>query len=65
MKVQKVDLSKVLKNYSNIWLALDPDSLKVVATGQKPKNVLIKARSKGVENPVLTKAPKNYGAYIL
>ncbi|MEK7127655.1 MAG: DUF5678 domain-containing protein [Patescibacteria group bacterium] len=65
MKIQTVDLSKTLKNYKNEWLALNPDSLKVVATGNKPKNVLEDARNKGILSPVLTKAPANYGTYIL
>lgn len=65
MKTQIVDLSKILKNYSNIWIALDPTSQKVVATGNKPKSVLADAREKGTSEPILTRAPKDYGAYIL
>lgn len=65
MKIKTVDLSKTLKNYKNEWLALNPDSLKVVATGNKPKDVLKLAWEKGILSPVLTKAPANYGAYIL
>ena len=65
MKIQTVDLSKILRDYSNVWLALNPSSMKVVATGKEPKTVLEKARKQGVDNPVLTKAPKNYGTYIL
>lgn len=65
MKIQKRDLSKVLKDYSSKWIALKPDSMTVVASGDELRKVLEKARSKGVENPVMTRAPKNYGAYIL
>lgn len=65
MKIQTTDLSKILKDYSNVWLALNPNSMKVVATGREPKTALGKARKQGVENPVLTKAPKDYGTYIL
>lgn len=65
MKANTDDLSEVLKKYSNKWLALDESTKKVVASGQSPKKVLEDARKKGVEHPVLTKAPKDYGAYIL
>lgn len=65
MKIQTVDLSKILREYSNTWLALNPDSMKVVATAKEPKTVLAKARRKGIKDPILTKAPKDYGTYIL
>ena len=65
MKIQTADLSKILKDYSDVWLALHPSSMKVVATGKEPKNVLEKARRQGIGDPILTKAPKNYGTYIL
>ena len=65
MKTRFKDLSEVLKKYSNKWLALDENTQKVVASGQTPKQVLDHARRKGVEHPVLTKAPKDYGTYIL
>lgn len=65
MKIQTADLSKILREYSNTWLALNPDSMKVVATGKEPKTALEKARKQGIEDPILTKAPKDYGTYIL
>lgn len=65
MKTKIFDLSKTLKKYSNEWIALDPISMKVVAVGKLPKSVLNKARDKGIGSPVLTRAPQNYGTYIL
>lgn len=65
MKVKTIDLSKKLKNYSNEWLALEPETMKVVAVGKLPKSVLDNARKKGVGHPILTRAPQNYGTYIL
>lgn len=65
MRINTVDLSKILKSYSSIWLALEPNSLQVVATGKKPGIVLQAARKKGISHPVLTRAPKDYGTYIL
>ena len=65
MKLNVVDLSKKLKKYSNEWLALDPISMEVIAVGKLPKQVLDTARNKGVSHPVLTRAPQDYGTYIL
>jgi len=65
MKIKTQDLSKTLKKYSNTWVALEPRSMKVVATGNLPKTVLKQAKEKGISYPVLTRAPKDYGAYIL
>jgi len=64
IKVKIYDQTNLGK-YSNTWLALEPDSMKVVATGKEPGIVLKKAHKEGVEHPVLTRAPQNYGAYIL
>lgn len=65
MKVKAQDLSKSLRGYSSKWVALRPQSAKVVASGDSPKAALEKARRNGVANPVLTRVPKDYGAYIL
>ena len=65
MKVKINDLSKIFKGYSNEWVALDPDSMKVVARAKKNEDILKKARDRGTEHPVLTRVPSHYGTYIL
>ena len=65
MKTKVYDLSETLKKYSNVWLALDPTTMRVVASGKKTESVLSAAKRSGVSHPVLTRAPKDYGAYIL
>lgn len=65
MKIRVHDLSKSLKNISSKWVALNPYTTEVVAIGNSPKSVIIKARKSGTDNPVLTRVPKDYGAYIL
>jgi len=65
MKIKTVDLSKTLKGYSNRWVALDPTSMKVVASAKETENILEKAKKAGVKHPVLTKVPQHYGTYIL
>ena len=62
MKIKTNDLSKVLKKYSNEWIALEPQKMKVVASGKEPKKVLEESRKRGVARPVLTRAPQSYGA---
>ncbi len=65
MKVKTDDLSKTLRKYSSEWIALEPDTMRVVTTGEAPRSVLKEARKRGVSHPVLTRVPKDYGAYIL
>lgn len=65
MKIKVQDLSKSLRGYSNKWIALKPRTSKVVAVGNNLKIVIKKAREGGVDSPVLTRVPKDYGVYIL
>lgn len=65
MRMQTQDLSKSLRGYSSKWVALKPQTTKVIAVGNDLKNVIEKARKSGVDSPVLTRIPKNYGTYIL
>ena len=57
-----IDLSKILSKYKKGWLALTPNNKKLVAVGTTLKDVLAKARKKGVENPTVFKAApmRNY-----
>ena len=65
MKLKSEDLSKILNKYPNKWVAFKPQTTDVVAVGSSPKIVINKARKSGVESPVLTRVPKDYGTYIL
>lgn len=65
MKVNTQDLSKSLEGYSNKWIALKPNTSKVVASGSSLRSVIKKARESGVSDPVVTRAPKDYGVYVL
>lgn len=65
MKIKSQDFSKSLKGYSSKWIAFKPQTTKVVAVGNSPKTVIKKARKSGVDSPVLTRVPKDYGTYIL
>ncbi len=65
MKIKSHNLTKTLSNISSKWVALNPLTTKVIATGNSPKNVMLKANKLGTRNPILTRVPKNYGTYIL
>jgi len=62
---ENTDLRKVLKGYSNKWIALSVDSSKVVGVADNPKEALEQAHTHKEQNPILTKTPENYGTFIL
>ena len=62
---ENTDLREVLKGYSNKWIALSADSSKVVGVSTNPKKALEQAHINKEQNPILTKAPKSSGAFIL
>jgi len=59
------DLSKILKKYSNEWLALSSDQKRVLGRGNHPRDAYRKAKAKGEDRPILLRAPKDFGTYIL
>lgn len=59
------DLSKLLGNYSDEWVALSEDESRVVSNGKTVEEVLEKALVNGEKNPIITRVPKNYGNYVL
>ncbi len=65
MKTKIHNLSKKLQDYSDEWVVLSPGNMTVIASGQSIDEAMDKAIKKGVSHPVITRAPKNYGAYIL
>ena len=64
-KLQIKDLSKILKPYSDEWVALSEDEKRVVGNGKTIKGALEEAKENGVDAPVITKVPKEYGSYVL
>lgn len=65
IKVHAVDIAPALKGYKNEWVALSADRKRVVASSKSLKNVLDKAKNVGEFNPLVLKAPKDFGSYIL
>lgn len=62
---ENTDLRKLLKGYSNKWIALSADSSKVVGVADNPKKALEQAHKNRELSPILTKASKNSTAFIL
>ena len=59
-----VDLRKILKKHKSGWLALTTDNKKEVASGKTLKEVLSKARARGVERPSVLKVPNLETYYV-
>lgn len=63
--VENTDLRKILKGYSNKWVALSADSRKVVGVANTPKKAIKQAHINKETSPILTRVPKNPTAFIL
>lgn len=59
--MKPIDLTKVIKKYTNGWIALSPDYKKVVGHGKSIQVAVNQAQSKGIMDPVLMRAAKSYG----
>ena len=64
-KMKIKDLSKILKPYHNEWVALSDDEKKVVGRGKTLNEAIKRAKQKGIDFPIVTKVPKEYGNYVL
>ncbi len=64
MVLEKLNFKKIFKNFSEEWLALDPKTNKVVATGKSVSAALNRAWKKGVLHPLVVKAPKEHKTNI-
>lgn len=54
----------LIKKFGGKWVALKPDTEKVVASGKSAKFVYKEAQKKGVTIPTLFRVPKEYVPYI-
>lgn len=62
--MSSVDLRKTLKKHKSGWLALTADNKKEIAAGRTLKEVLARARAKGVERPSVLKVPNLDALYV-
>jgi hypothetical protein len=56
---------KELERYAEQWVALSPKTRKIIASGKTPKQALLEAQKKGESDPILTRVPKRFHAYIV
>jgi len=54
----------LIKKFAGKWVALKPDTEKVVASGSNAQRVYKSAQKKGVAIPTLFKVPTGYVPYI-
>jgi len=62
--MSSIDLRKFLKAHKSGWLALTPDNKKKVASGKTLREVLAKAKTKGIDKPSIFKVPDLTTYYI-
>jgi len=60
----KIDFLWLSKTYAGKWVALDPDTSEVIASGSSAQEVLDKANQAGVKEPVITDVVEDYSAYV-
>ena len=60
-----IDMTKIYKKYSGMWVALDKDRTTALAVGKTAKEALQGSRKKGVQYPIITKVPTENLGYIL
>lgn len=63
--IKEKDLSKMLKKYSNEWVALSSDENKVLSHGKNLAKVIEEAKNQGEPNPIATRVPQDYDNYVL
>lgn len=59
-----LDLKRLIKKYGGNWVALNENSSRVIASGNKAQKVYDEAKMKGSEIPKLYKVPNKYIPYI-
>ncbi len=60
-----IDMRKIEKKYTGLWVALNHPRTKVSGYGETIQAALLKAKKKGIKDPVLTKIPSENLGYLL
>lgn len=58
------DFVELAKRYAGQWVAIDPATNQVVASGATAKEALDLAIQAGVNDPIMTGVSDDYGAYV-
>ncbi len=59
-----LNLTKLIKNYGGKWIALKPETERVLSSGRDANKVYKEAQKKGIKVPTLFKVPTRYLPYI-
>ncbi len=59
-----MSLLDLIKKFGGEWVALYPDTNRVVASDKNAKKAFLKAKREGVEMPTLFRVPTKYTPYI-
>jgi len=59
-----VDFVQLSREYSGRWVAIDPATGEVLASGTSAVEVYAKATEAGVQEPFITHVVDNYGDYV-
>lgn len=60
----KIDLTKIYKKYSGLWVALDEKLNKVISSDKNAEKAYKKAFERGFKKPTLFKVPKQNLPYF-
>ncbi len=58
------DLSKLLKDVHECWVALNPEQSKIVGRGETMRDAEMEAHKQGIKEPVLLWAPKRWDVAV-
>ena len=59
-----IDWTKIYKKYKGLWVALKDDNKTVIASGKTIREVMKKAQTKGVNQPILMRVPTEILPYV-
>lgn len=59
-----IDRTPLIKKYGGKWIAFKHDRITVLAVGDTAIGVLEEARSKGYQDPIITRMPRKIRAFV-
>ncbi len=62
--MEAINLSKIFKKYKNKWIALTEDN-DIISVGNTLDDVMVKAKRKGIENPITMRVPELNCEFVL
>ena len=59
-----IDFVALSQQYSGRWVAIDPATGRVVASGESAVDVYSEATKSGIQEPLVTRVAESYGDYV-